>query len=94
VNSIQPFYNGLFPFIAIAVWWYVTIVGYDPDCPLKGGIDKWFLPANCTAQTRIDVFTFGEDHMYTRDYDPEGLLSTLTTAAVTVCAGIQFWLRR
>jgi len=26
--------------------------------------------------------------MYSPDYDPEGLLSTLTTSAVTVCAGI------
>jgi predicted acyltransferase len=29
----------------------------------------------------------GKDHMYSPDYDPEGLLSTVTTAAVTVCAG-------
>jgi predicted acyltransferase len=87
VNSAQPFWAVVFPFIAIAIWWYFTIAFYDPTCPVQEGIDKWFLPANCTAQTRIDVFTFGERHMYTPNYDPEGLLSTLTTAAVTVCAG-------
>jgi predicted acyltransferase len=50
-------------------------------------VEKWFWPPKCTAQTRIDYLVFEEDHMYTPDHDPEGLLSTLTTSAVTVCAG-------
>jgi hypothetical protein len=64
---------------------------YDPEClgTQVGGVEKWFSPAKCTAQTRIDLVVFEERHMYASDYDPEGLLSTITTAAVTVCAGTQ-----
>jgi hypothetical protein len=90
VNSIQPFWTWLFPLIATGAWWYSSIQFYDPECPPpqpEEGINKWFLPANCTAQTRIDEFMFGRHHMYAPDYDPEGLLSTLTTSAITVCAG-------
>jgi hypothetical protein len=73
----------------VAVWWYSSIQLYNPECEvLDTGVDKWFSPPNCTAQTRIDFLVFGKVHMYAPDYDPEGLLSTLTTSAVTVCAGI------
>jgi hypothetical protein len=71
----------------VGIWWFSSIQFYDPRCPLQDGPDKWFTPANCTAQTRIDVFMFRTRHMYSPDYDPEGLLSTFTTAAITVCAG-------
>jgi predicted acyltransferase len=51
------------------------------------GTEHWFWPAQCTAQTRLDYASFGSQHMYAPDYDPEGLLSTVTTAVITVCAG-------
>ena len=91
VNSIQPFYTWLFPFVCIGIWWWSSVTYYDPQCArAKGGgegVEKWFSPAKCTAQTRIDYLVFKKEHMYSSDYDPEGLLSTFTTSAVTVCAG-------
>jgi predicted acyltransferase len=78
----------------VGAWWYSSVHLYNPECEvLDIGVDKWFYPANCTAQTRIDLLVFERAHMYAPDYDPEGLLSTLTTSAVTVCAGISpmFW---
>jgi hypothetical protein len=85
----------LFPFVGVGVWWWSSVTYYDPECArAKGqgggvgkGVEKWFWPAQCTAQTRIDYLVFEKEHMYSADYDPEGLLSTLTTSAVTVCAG-------
>lgn len=80
--------------MAVGVWWWSSVTYYDHQCArakdagiIRAGVDKWFWPAKCTAQTRIDYLVFEKDHMYAPDYDPEGLLSTLTTSAVTVCAG-------
>jgi len=79
--------------VTIAAWWYSSVVLYNPECsPQENGIEKWFSPANCTAQTRIDYLVFGKEHMYAPEYDPEGFLSTITTSAVTVCAGIALFL--
>jgi hypothetical protein len=84
----------LFPFVGVGVWWWSSVTYYDPECARAKreggggrGVEKWFWPAQCTAQTRIDYLVFEKEHMYSADYDPEGLLSTLTTSAVTVCAG-------
>jgi len=88
VNAIQPFRIWFFPFVATGIWWYCSIQYYNPECHPGQGVEKWFSPPNCTAQTRLDLWTFESKHLYAPDYDPEGLLSTLTTAAITVCAGI------
>jgi predicted acyltransferase len=88
VSAVQPFWTWLFPFVAVVVWWYSSIKYYDPDCFRQHSVGKGvFSPARCTAQSRIDFSVFGAHHMYSPSYDPEGLLSTVTTAAVTVCAG-------
>ena len=90
VNSVQPFWTWSFPFIATAAWWILSIRLYNTrECtPVGEGVEKWFMPPNCTAQSTIDYIVFEKKHMYSPDYDPEGLLSTVTTSAVTVCAGI------
>jgi predicted acyltransferase len=87
VSAIQPFWTWLFPFVATGVWWYTSIRFYNNDCAALEGVEGWFSPPNCTAQSTIDYMAVGKEHMYSPDYDPEGLLSTITTAAVTVCAG-------
>ena len=89
VNAVQPFYPWLFPFVGIAVWCFVSVVFCDPRCSPRGnGTNNWFIPPEYSAQSRIDAFVFGRKHMFKPEYDPEGLLSTLTTCSVTVCAGI------
>ena len=86
VNSIQPFRIWFFPFVATAAWWWISVNYYNCETPDQGEW-SWWQPPHCTAQTRIDWSVFRKVHMYSPDYDPEGLLSTLTTAAVTVTAG-------
>jgi predicted acyltransferase len=90
VNTVQPFWSWLFPLVATAVWWTLSIRLYNiSECTLgEEGVERWFSPPNCTAQSTIDYMVFEKKHMYSADYDPEGLLSTLTTSAVTVTAGL------
>ena len=88
VNSVQPFRTWFFPIVATAAWWILSIRLYNTEeCSPSEGVERWFSPPNCTAQSTIDYVVFEKKHMYTADYDPEGLLSTLTTSAVTVTAG-------
>jgi predicted acyltransferase len=90
INATQPF-GWAFPVIAAAAWVGGSVWGFDPEChpgrKQAEGNERWFWPARCSAQTRLDYVVFGSEHMYAPDYDPEGLLSTLTTAAITVWAG-------
>ena len=88
VNSVQPFRTWFFPIVATAAWWILSIRLYNTEeCSPSEGVERWFSPPNCTAQSTIDYVVFEKKHLYTADYDPEGLLSTLTTSAVTVTAG-------
>ena len=42
-----------------------------------------FYPPNCTAESLFDIALFGPHHIHTKDYDPEGAISTLTATATT-----------
>lgn len=70
----------LIPVVMLLIWTYITYVHYACGDP--------FDPPSCSAQTRIDKFLLGGSRLYRPlQYDPEGILSTVTTASVTTWLG-------
>ena len=88
--AISTFISSIFPYsqyyllALLSLLW--TIATYLFSCN-KNDI---FSPPSCTTQSRIDLAIFGPNHLYSLDYDPEGILGSITTAVMTVSAGSLF----
>ena len=82
IVSAWPFNRTALPILAFVAWYIATYAG-SSGC----SNESVYMPPECTAQSRLDIWMFGANRLYKPEYDPEGVLGTITTSLVTVSAG-------